>query len=198
MRPDLDRRYRWYRIRLTKQDKTPGDYYFRGATAQEMRLCGLRAETIDGEDVLLERCVVPPEPTDWYRIRAGVPARLVQEILRVTGWTEEGVPQMEAMEWVTSEEGGAEALAIAFIPGLDLVKLREANPGDYWRYIFVGKMMFENMYSVQAGAAFGNAQAAAPVQGPAVMNPETAVSMLTPNNPRAVVTDGGFSWSRGS
>lgn len=193
--PNLDRRFRWFRIKLWKADKTSAFYYFRSMTTNELNVTKSK-DRIEAENYMLDMCVIPPEETDWNTLWSGTVVKLIECIYTISGLTEESIPQHEALEWLKSDDGGAEAIAISMIAGLDLTTLRNSDMFDYCKYIFVGKMMFESMYGQKAEAAFGSGRPKG-VEDYVVPPEGNPYGSIDPRNPRAVVSEGGFNYKRG-
>lgn len=192
--PILDRSYRWFSITLSDGKKGKQAYYFRGLTANELRIAGTKPDIDSAEDFILETVVLPK--IDWATFpKPGVPQRLIEEINHLSGLTEAGIPQSEAVEWVMSDQGGMEALAISMIPGLSLKELRNTDVFDYWRYLIVGKHMYESIYARPAQETFRPAGSSDDFS----MNlppDNSALLGMDARNPRGVVSEGGFTWSR--
>lgn len=193
----LDRAFRWFKIVLSDEVGDPRAYYFRGLTANEVHIAGTKPDIEAAENFILSRVVLPV--VDWATFpKVGVPERLIEEVNHASGLTEAGIPQAEAVDWVTSPLGGMEALAVAMIPGLNLSLLRNACSFSYWKYLMVGKHMYETIYSRQANETFQPNQAIGPNDDFSMNLPPDNAALLgmNPRNPKGVVTEAGFTWSR--
>jgi hypothetical protein len=172
----LDPRYRWYRVRLKDEFLQPCDYYFRGVTAKELRIAGSKETTFEAETYLLEQTVLPRK--DWNSMLGGVAMKLLQEIYRFSGLSEEQVTFQEAINWIQSENGAMEAAAVAMIPSCTPDVLENCDPFIYAKFLMMGKFQFESMYGIPVEQAFlpadkqpqvNNGFDPTPRPGPAVM-----------------------------
>jgi hypothetical protein len=189
----LDRAYRWFRIKLSDGEGGKQWYYFRGLTSNELRIAGTRPDVHAAENFILSTVVLPKVDWDTFT-KPGVPQRLIDEINNVSGLTDAGIPQEDAVAWITSEEGGMEALAVSMITGLSLKELRNADVFDYWRYLIIGKHMYENIYGRRAQETF---QPQGSSDFSMNLPPDnSALLAMDARNPRGVVSEGGFTWSR--
>lgn len=148
----LDSKFRWYKIRLKDENLKPLDYYFRGVTTKELRVAGTKESTFEGEQYLLSKAVLPEK--DWNTMPAGVAAKLLQEIYKFSGLTEEGITFGEALNWMQSENGALEAAAVAMIPSCTPDLLENCDPFIYAKYLIMGKFQFETMYGIPVEQAF--------------------------------------------
>lgn len=145
---ELSRKYRWYKIELLDKDRKPSIFIFRGMTADEIRIAGTKKDGSSAEDYVLESCVLDVGPVG--EMLGGSSRTLLENIYKVSGLTEEASPIAEALEWIQSDEGTAEALAVSMIAGLTVEILRTCDPHDRAKYLILGKFMFESIYGVEA------------------------------------------------
>lgn len=185
----LDRRYRWYRIVLMGPDRSPTPYVFRGVTRGELVASGSRQTAVEAEDYLLQ-CSCPTISdlgSEW----AGTCKALLQQIYRVSGLDDEGLPYKEAIAWLNDEEGKYEAVAVAMVPGCSPEILRTCDPSDRARFLLIGKFMYETIYGRPIEEAFTGSSGGG--QG-GVVGPEP---MPTPDRGEvATWTQEGFQWQR--
>jgi len=145
--------YKYYKIVLLDSKlRTPKDYVFRGLTAAELRRAGLKASTYEAENYILETCVQGEE--NWETALCGVVQKLLKEIYRISGVDAEGSIYNDAIEWIQSETGSLEAVAVALVPGLTLEHLHNCDPFYYCRYLTLGKFQFESLYAIPISEAF--------------------------------------------
>lgn len=186
----LDRRYRWFKITLWDENREDIDYIFRGLTANEMRLLDTKPDD-DAKDLyVLTQVVTPLKDWDNFPYQC-VPLRIISEIYMISGITEEAIPQRGAIDWISSPQGGMEAIAINFVAGLDFPTLRNADPSDYWKYLMSGKQMYETLFAGKAEEVF--TPQGSPIddgiRGPDPMPP------LRPGE-KGIRVDGGFNFRK--
>ncbi len=157
----LDNRYRWYRITLKDENLQPCEYTFRGVTAKELRIAGTKPDRFGAEQYLVEQAVTNKK--DWLNMLAGVVAKLLKEIYRVSGLDDEGLTFAEAVNWIQSETGALEACAIAMIPSCTPDLLENADPFHYAKYLVMGKFQFESMYGRPVEECFLGKQPISPI-----------------------------------
>lgn len=150
--PTLDHRYRWYKIELTDEFLKPCTYYFRGLTVRELRISGSKLTTFDAESYILETLVLPQKP--WDTMVAGTPLKILKEIYKYSGLTEEGLNFAEAIDWIHSEQGAMEAAAVVMIPSCTPNELETCDPFHYAKYLTVAKLQFESLYGRSIEEAF--------------------------------------------
>jgi len=148
----LDPRYRWYKINLKDEKFQPCTYYFRGATSKELRIAGSKETTFEAETFILSKVVLPTK--DWLEMLGGVAMKLLQEIYKYSGLTEEQITFQEAVNWIQSENGAMEAAAVAMIPSCTPDVLENCDPFHYAKFLIMGKFQFESMYGVPVEQAF--------------------------------------------
>jgi hypothetical protein len=141
-----DTHFRRFRLRIG--DKV---YTYRGLTQQEIKTASSK-KSGEAELYILNRCVEGDH--DWENTLAGITERLLSEIYKISGLTDEQVTIKEAVEWITSETGGAEAMAISVIHGLTLETLHNCCPFTYAKYLILGKYLFETLYGIPAEQVF--------------------------------------------
>lgn len=149
---ELDSRYRWYKIRLKDENLNPCDYYFRGVTSKELRLAGTKPSTFEAETFILQKVVLPQK--NWETMLGGVSMKLLSLIYRYSGLTEDQLTFKEAQDWIQSENGAMEALAVAMIPSCTPELLENADPFHYAKFLMMGKLQFESMYGIPVEQAF--------------------------------------------
>jgi hypothetical protein len=150
--PELDSKYRWYKIVLKDENFHPCEYYFRGLTSKELRVAGSKETTFEAETHILEQIVLPKK--DWLNMLGGVAMKLLQEIYRYSGLSEEQLTFSEAINWIQSENGSMEAAAIAMIPSCTPDILENCDPFHYAKFLVMGKFQFETMYGIPVEQAF--------------------------------------------
>lgn len=196
---DLDRKFRWYRIKLGPP-KSKKYYYFRGLTANELRIAGTKPSKFEAENYILDTCVQNIKRPVIEEF-GGVASKLLMEIYRVSGLDETGETFQEAVSWMMSPEGRVEAIAVSMIPSLTLQELRNCDPHDYAKYLLLAKFQFENTTGMTVEEAFGvNANGItetpeSPVGFGQMIPPEPV--NVSPTNPSTRVVEGGFTWRRG-
>lgn len=154
---NLDRKYRWFKTRVLGVDWTPTEYIFRGLTANEIRIASSKKPDVAAEDFILKTCVKNLENLE--DMPGGSCVVLLQHIYRISGLTDEVDPIREAIEWIQSDEGTAEGVAISMIAGLSLETLNNCDQYDRARYLIIGKFMFETIYGVDVKkASFSRSQ----------------------------------------
>jgi hypothetical protein len=149
---EQDNRYRWYRISLKDENLKPCVYTFRGATMKELRIAGTKPDKFEAEHYLLNKLVYPQK--DWPTMLAGVVNKLLGEIYRYSGLSEEGLTFSEAVNWLQSDNGSLEAAAVAMIPSCSPDLLENADPFQYAKLLVMGKFMFETIYGIPVEQAF--------------------------------------------
>lgn len=141
----LDDRYHWFKVSLLDSDTyQPIDYVFRGLTAHEVRVANSKTSLYEKEDYVLRHAVA--NDVDWHNALAGMSSTLLELIYHTSGLDEQATTVKKAIEWVQTDTGMLEALALVTIPGLNLHTLRHCDPEDYAKYLVVGKEMFEILY----------------------------------------------------
>ena len=150
--PELDPKYRWYKICLKDEKYNPCVYYFRGATSKELRIAGTKETTFEAETFLLDKVVLPKK--DWNTMLGGVGMKLLQEIYKYSGLSEDQVTFQEAINWIQSENGAMEAAAVAMIPSCTPDVLETCDPFIYAKFLIMGKFQFESMYGIPVEQAF--------------------------------------------
>lgn len=147
----LDRKYRWYAITLLGKDFRPEKFVFRGLTSAELRIGGTKDTELEAENFFLYTVVLGER--DWDQMPAGTSRVLLEQIYHYSGVTSDLIWE-EGIAWLLSQEGSLEACTVSMIPGLDLEKLRSADPFDKAKYLLIGKYMFETLYKVPVSQAF--------------------------------------------
>lgn len=140
------RRFRRFKINLGGQV-----FIYRGLSQKELRVAATK-DAIAAESFVLNTCVEGNH--NWDEMLAGVPGRLLNEIYKISGLSEEGLPVKEAIEWINSDAGGAEAMALSMVNGLTLETLDNCCPFDYSKYLILGKYLFETLYGRPAEEVF--------------------------------------------
>ena len=140
--PNLDRRYRWFKIQLPNSKKKLVSYIFRGLTREEIRLAGTKSGQNESDTYALQMCVLGNR--NWEIELYGVTKRLLDEIYRVSGITEEALTLKEAVAWMETPEGLIEAGAVGFVAGCSLRELYNCDPADYAKYVMLGKFLFQS------------------------------------------------------
>jgi len=148
-----DKKFRWYTIQLKDQNQSMTDFVFRGVTREELRASGTKPTTYDGELYILKQCVV--NKIDWGAQLYYTVQRILEEIYKYSGLTEEALTLKEAHAWLTSPTGLIEGVACTMISGCSLESLHNADPSYYAYYCLLGKMMFETTYGMPVDQAFG-------------------------------------------
>lgn len=149
---NLDPRYRWYKITLKDENFKPCEYFFRGLTARELRISASKETTFDAETFILEAVVTPQK--NWLTMLGGVCTRLLEEISKYSGLTNEQLTFVEAINWIQSENGSMEAAAIAMIPSCTPDILENCDAFQYAKFLMMGKFQFESMYGIPVEQAF--------------------------------------------
>jgi hypothetical protein len=175
---ELDPRYRWYRINLKDENKGRCYYYFRGATAKELRVAGSKIDVFDSETYILDKVVYPKR--DWNKMLGGVAMRLLQEIYRFSGLNDEQLTFQEAINWIQSENGAMEAAAVAMVPSCTPDVLENCDPFVYAKFLMMGKFQFESMYGIPVEQAFLSSN----------KNPNSSNGIDTMPNPGPAATPG--------
>jgi hypothetical protein len=184
----LDRKFRWFTVKLKGPDsKSLVPYTFRGLTQGELVAAGTKPDKDSAEDYILKTCVV-----DWNAENqlSGTTLFLLEKIKNISGLDDEGKPFNEAVDWMTSDDGKFEALAIALIPNCSPEVLRNCDPSDRAKYLLIGKVQYETMYGRPVGEAFG------------ALAPQQVATQQPMNNPipgvgeKAIWTEDSFSWSK--
>lgn len=150
---NLDRQYRWYKINLRGANCKYRDYYFRGATAGEVKVAGAFETATEAEDFLLKNTVLHLE--DPQAELAYTMERLYAEICKRSALlTEDNLPFQDALNFLKSDIGKIESAAVITVPSLDLCKLHNADPTHYSVYLLLGRYLFESLYGVPVEQAF--------------------------------------------
>lgn len=188
----LDDRYRWFRVFLLDSETYQlTDYVFRGMTAHEIRTSNNKENLFERESYVLRRCVV--NQVDWDTALAGMASTLLGLIYHYSGTDDAAITVKKAVEWVQTDAGMLEALALVTIPGLDMYKLKTCDPSDYAKYLIVGKEMFEILYQGRVQEPQSGGQLV-DTWGPG----RTSVSQNLPTKPGEIGTvSEGFAWSKG-
>jgi hypothetical protein len=141
---------RTYRVRVADEEFT-----IRGLTRAEY------LETIrrfGHNELLLQNYIcgiatLTPINYNWDQSLAGVADSIAKAIWNVSGLSaqSDGFLQSfikEANEWLESEEGKLEAIALATIPGLDLETLHHCDPPDRIKYLWLGQFNCQLFYGI--------------------------------------------------
>lgn len=184
---ELDSRYRWYKLPLQNASQQTEVFYFRGITAGELRKAGTKRTKYEADNFILSSVVLPYK--DWDLELAGTANRLLSEIYKYSGLTDESLTFTEAINWVQSEHGALEAAAVAMIPCCSLELLHNCDQFDYAKYLIMGKFQFETMYGIPVEQAFVQ-------QDSPALQPQ-AVTKATPG-PGEIATEveNSFTWSK--
>lgn len=190
----LDSRYRWYRIKLKDENLQYCDFYFRGATAKELRIAGSKETTFDAETYLLSSLVLPKK--DWITMVGGTATKLLNEIYRFSGLTEEQITFTEAVNWIQSENGALEAAAISMIPSCTPDILENADPFQYAKFLMMGKFSFESMYGVPVEQAFLPPDPNAPPSNGIDTTPNPGTAVAPGPGEKMMQVENSFTWRR--
>jgi hypothetical protein len=176
-----DERYRWFRATFKNQKTSETrDYHFRGFTVAERRRAGSLELSAEAEIFLLECCV--HEQPDWWVEDRAIVLRLFKEICYVSGWSAEGIPLVQANDWIEDEIGMQEAKAVATIQGLTIEHLDTCDPLNYFKYLKLGNVLWERITQERQQEAPGPPPGTPKVKGV---------------NPQAIQEVDGFNWQRG-
>ena len=154
---DLDRRYRWFKIQLLNSRRKLVPYIFRGLTREEIRIAGTKPGQNEADTYALSVCVKGRR--NWDAELFGVTKKLLDEIYRISGITEEALTFKEAVSWMETPEGLIEAGAVGFVAGCSLRELYTCDPSDYAKYVVLGKFLFQSMTGKKIDELFGTPEA---------------------------------------
>lgn len=143
---NLDRRFRWFRLRLLDWNRKFRYFYFRGLTSREINIGSSKSTDFDRICFILETTVKGVE--DWEGMPGGSCLRLLREIYRVSGLDEHYFTFQEAVKWQESDEGQLEIRALQCIPGLTLEILETCDPTTRAKYLLAAKQIFEDTYQI--------------------------------------------------
>lgn len=188
-----DPKYRWWKVELLGPDWKLQPIYFRSLTAgegrQQQRLPPEKAEVF-----ILKHAVYGGESIDWDRFPGGASRTLLQCIYGKSGMgeDEDGSVWDQALNWLKTDFGKLEAVAVTMIPGLTFEVLENCDSLHYAKYLFIGKHNFETMYNIPVSEAFNFEPQTKPAE---VRRPAQTV----PPRPGEVVwnTEEEYSWRAG-
>lgn len=150
---NLDKRYRWFKIQLPNSRRKLINYVFRGLTRDEIRVAGTKQGQNEADTYALSVCVQGRR--NWDSELFGVTKKLLDEIYRISGITEEALTFKEAVAWMETPEGLIEAGAVGFVAGCSLRELYTCDPADYAKYCMLGKFLFQSMTGKKIDELFG-------------------------------------------
>lgn len=163
---NLDPRYQWFKMTLNPiNGGNVVSYIFRGFTTSEKRRALAQKNVILSDLHLLKSCVVDFNPSTTEQ---SVAEKLLLEIYRVSGWTDEALPYIGAQAWLKDEDGIIEGVAIAMVAGLNFQILDHADPYDRARYMALGLWMFQSLYGLSIQDLMGGNEKAQDARGPSV------------------------------
>jgi hypothetical protein len=146
----MEKRVRKYRVVI-------GEYSFviRGLTNGEYKDLSRKYSKIP-DRFQLEACklaVQEPSEFNFSEAQAGLIEKLFDEILNSSALKQgEGTRfenfVQEATDWLTSEDGRMEAIALATIPGLTLDILEESDPPIRIKYLWLGLFNCNNFFGI--------------------------------------------------
>lgn len=132
------------------------EFVVRGLTKGERRKLETKKTKESRNRYILETCV--EGDIDWDQIEESSPGLIVSlllQIIKFSGMSEDSTAFSEALEWIETPEGRAEALAIATVNGLTLETLYNCDPHDYAKYLVMGKFFLEALYGIPANQFLG-------------------------------------------
>ena len=154
MASSLDRKFKWFKVSLKDTYNTRKDFIFRGATRRELKVYNdcLQANNPDSADILLNSCIQNCDNSK--DLLPGTFETLLNLVIKHTGGGEDDVPFNKAKSWLESETGSFEAAAVMALPGLTFDILYDSDPIDYYRYLLIGKQLFERIFQINPSEAF--------------------------------------------
>lgn len=104
--------------------------------------------TADMEEFIVDKCVISPkiDPVNSY---AGIITTLSEEILKVSGMTEEGATlfKKESEEWLLSPAGKLESLMMGVFH-LSLEEVQNLDPADWNKMALASQLLAVSLYGM--------------------------------------------------
>ncbi len=155
------------------------------------------AESIENhynrDDFILRACV--KNRIKWQDVPSGASLRLVSEIMRVTGRTQEAITYQAADRWIASEMGALEAACLTVLPCVNLQTLAMCDPHEHAQYLMVGKMLFEQLYKATPWQVFGT-EGVSTNKGQGILDKTPQVVEMSPQGVPTKIAEETFSWSK--
>ena len=123
-------------------------YEYVGASRQVLEEALHITEQADMEDFLVERCVLSPK-IDLETSYAGIITTLSEEILKVSGMTDEGAKefQKEAEEWLISPAGKLECLMMGVFHK-PLEEIQNLDPPNWHKSAAAAQLLAASLYGM--------------------------------------------------
>ena len=138
--------YRWY-LYKTHIRGYKFTFKFRGATRRELATAGGFKTNWEAEKFIFKAVVENGENIDFGSLPAGVVETLLSKIYYYTGITTPQYTWEQARNWIESEEGQFEVMAMSVFPWCSKEYLDNCDPLYYAQTLVAGRYCFETALS---------------------------------------------------
>jgi len=135
---------RVYNINILGQE-----FLFVGATRKDLEEALQFPQQWEMEDFICKRCIVSPKDFDLETCLAGIPTKLAELILDISGMSSEDTNtlQKEAQDWIVTPSGKMEVLMMGILHR-PLAEIRNMDPIEWFKAAGAAQLLAVTVYGL--------------------------------------------------